>query len=235
MRHLILDTETTGLSFIDGDRVIEIAAVEYIDGRPTGNSFYTLLNPERDIPADATEVHGITNERVRDQPKFREVAGKFVDYIRGAKLIAHNASFDVGMLDNELAMAGFQERLADITEEITDSLRIARGLYPKAKNDLDSLLSRLGIDASARNDGHNARVDCALLGEVFFKMTDGVDLSLLNLSNPPPRARIQPVSRPASLPRVEVPAHELDQEAQVLEKIQASGVEPVARRVGMRR
>lgn len=233
MRYLIADTETTGLSFIDGDRVIEVALVEYVDGKPTGDSFYTLLNPERLIPKDATEVHGITDEAVRDQPLFRNVADGFLEYIKGARIVAHNAPFDVGMLNNELELAGKQERIEDLVTEIVDSVRIARGLYPKQKNDLDSLMVRLEVDSSSRSEGHNARVDCELLGQVFFKMIDGVDLSLLNLSNVPLRSAPVAVSRPASLPKVEVFDHELAAHEASFDKMEASGAPVVARRAKM--
>jgi DNA polymerase-3 subunit epsilon len=233
MRYLIADTETTGLSFLNGDRVIEVALVEYVDGKPTGKSFYSLINPERAIPADATQIHGIKDDDVRDKPVFRAVAADFVEYVRGARIIAHNAPFDVGMLNNELELAGRQERVEDLVVEVIDSLRIARGIYPKAKNDLDSLMARLNVGSSTRSGGHNARVDCALLGEVFFKMTEGVDLSLMNLSQVAPRAPISPVSRPASLPRVQVPAAELAAHEATLDSMEASGAAPVARRAKM--
>lgn len=233
MRYLIADTETTGLSFLNGDRVIEVALVEYVDGKPTGKSFYSLINPERAIPADATQIHGIKDDHVKDQPLFSAVAAEFVEYIRGARIIAHNAPFDVGMLNNELELAGRQERIEDLVVETIDSLRIARGIYPKAKNDLDSLLTRLNVDSSARSEGHNARVDCALLGEVFFKMTDGVDLSLMNLSQVPPRRAIEQVQRPAELARVQVPAAEMAAHEAVLDGMEASGSAPVARRAKM--
>lgn len=233
MRYLIADTETTGLSFIDGDRVIEVALVEYVNGQPTGDSFYTLLNPERLIPKDATEVHGITDEAVKNQPLFRNVAQGFIDYIKDARIVAHNAPFDVGMLNNELELAGREERIEDMVVEVIDSVRIARGLYPKQKNDLDSLMVRLDVDSSSRSEGHNARVDCALLGQVFFKMIDGVDLSLLNLSNVPPRSAPAAVTRPSALPKVEVSEHEMAAHEATFDKMEASGAPVVARRAKM--
>lgn len=233
MRHLLLDTETTGLNFIDGDRVIEIAVVEYVDEKPTGNTFYHLLDPERSIPADAVEIHGITDAHVRGKPKFHEIASDFVSFCRGGKIIAHNANFDVGMLDNELALAGSQVSVSEIAEEIIDSVRVARALYPKMKNDLDSLLVRHNIDASSREAGHNARVDCDLLGKVYFEMTRGVDLSLLNMSKVPPRSPVVPVSRPADLPRAHVSQDELSSQEKMLESMASSGAQPVARRLRM--
>lgn len=233
MRYLIADTETTGLSFLNGDRVIEVALVEYVNGKPTGNSFYSLINPERAIPPDATQIHGIKDEDVREKPIFRAIAEEFVDYIRGARVIAHNAAFDVGMLNNELEIAGRPERIEDLVTETIDSLRIARGIYPKGKNDLDSLLTRLEINSSSRSEGHNARVDCALLGEVFFKMTEGVDLSLMNLSVVAPRSAVSAVVRPVALPIVQVPAAELSAHEAVFDSMEASGSSPVARRAKM--
>lgn len=234
MRHLIFDTETTGLSLINGDRVIEVAFVEYVDGQPTGSSFYSLINPERDIPQDAIEIHGITSERVKNAPLFKAVAREMLDYIKGAKVIAHNAHFDVGMLDNELALAGFEERIEDVVEEVIDSLRIARAIYPKEKsNKLDALLERLDIDASARAGGHEARIDCELLGKVFFKMTDGLDMSRVTLSNAPKRAKPAPVRRPDSLPAVQVSSGEMEAHEAALGRMEASGATPVAYRARM--
>lgn len=234
MRHLIVDTETTGLSFINGDRVIEIAAVEYVNGNPTGNSFYTLVDPERSIPADAVAIHGITDDHVRGQPKFAQVAQKLLDFCRGATVIAHNANFDIGMLDNELEMAGSNERMGDVVEEVIDSLRIARAIHPKGKVNLDALLVQYEVDASSREAGHNARVDCDLLGKVYFKMVDGVDLSLMNMTKIAPRTGITPVVRPASLPVVEVSAAEQAAQAAMLDEMEANGSVPVARRARMR-
>ena len=233
MRHLLLDTETTGLSFIDGDRVIEVAVVEYVDEKPTGNIFYHLVDPGRPIPGDAVEIHGITDAHVRGKPKFRDIAPAFVEFCRGGKIIAHNANFDMGMLDNELELAGVGEAMSEIADEIIDSLRVARALYPKMKNDLDSLLERHSVDASSRDAGHNARVDCDLLGKVYFEMTRGVDLSLLNLSKVPPRAPIHPVSRPAALPRAQASEAEISAQEAVLESMTSAGTQPVARRMRM--
>ena len=233
MRHLLLDTETTGLSFLNDDRVIEIAVVEYVNKKPTGNIFYHLLDPGRPIPADAVEIHGITDDHVRGKPKFRDIAADFVEFCRGGKIIAHNANFDVGMLDNELTLAGMGVSMSDIAEEIIDSLRVARALYPKMKNDLDSLIERHGVDGSSRADGHNARVDCDLLGKVYFQMTEGVDLSRLNMSKVPPRAQVVPVSRPPTLPRAQALDGEIAAQDEVLESMASSGTQPVARRLRM--
>lgn len=234
MRHLIVDTETTGLSFIGGDRVIEVAAVEYVDGNPTGKAFYSLIDPERSIPADATAIHGITDDRVKGKPKFHEIARDLLDFCRGAKIIAHNANFDIGMLDNELELAAMDERMNDVVEEVIDSLRIARAIHPKGKVNLDALMVQYEVDASSREAGHNARVDCDLLGKVYFKMVEGVDLSLMNMTKIAPRTSISPVERPQSLPMVEVSVAEQAAQVAMLDEMEASGSVPVARRARMR-
>nr|WP_100149940.1 DNA polymerase III subunit epsilon [Snodgrassella communis] len=171
MRQIILDTETTGLSANNGDRLIEFAGVEMIDRRLTGNNLHLYVNPERDIPDEAVAVHGITLEKLKamNAPVFAEVAQQIADYIRGAELIIHNASFDEGFLDMEFSRLGMPTTRT-ITIDITDTLKMARDRYPGQKNSLDALCTRLEVDRSKRVL-HGALIDCELLSEVYLAMT----------------------------------------------------------------
>ncbi len=170
-RQIVLDTETTGLDPKQGHRVIEVAGVELVNRRLTGRHFHRYINPGRDSDEGALQVHGLTTEFLSDKPKFPEIAGELLDYISGAELIIHNAPFDVGFLDSELAMA-HHKRLKSFCPEITDTLRMARDLHPGKRNGLDSLCDRYQIDNSARTL-HGALLDAELLAEVYLAMTRG--------------------------------------------------------------
>jgi DNA polymerase III subunit epsilon len=172
MRQIILDTETTGLEPKEGHRVIEIGCVELVDRRLTGRNFHQYLNPEREIDAGAIEVHGLTNEFLADRPRFAEVVEEFVQYIRGAELIIHNAPFDLGFLDHELALLGGDwGRLEDCCA-VTDTLALARRLHPGQRNSLDALCKRYAIDNSHR-ELHGALLDAEILADVYLAMTGG--------------------------------------------------------------
>lgn len=167
-RQLILDTETTGLSAKNGDRLIEIAALEMIDRRITGEHLHLYINPEREIHSDAIAVHGITNEFLQDKPIFAEVGLQIFNYLRDAELIIHNAPFDVGFLNMEFTKMGLPQ--IETIATITDTLVMAREIYPNQKNSLDALCNRLNVDRSKRVL-HGALIDCELLGEVYLAMT----------------------------------------------------------------
>ena len=172
MRQIVLDTETTGLDPAQGHRIIEIGCVEIVDRRITGNRFHRYLNPEREIEEGAVRVHGITLEELRDKPRFADVAGEFLDFVRGAELVIHNAEFDVGFLDHELARLGDGwGRIADHCR-VLDTLKLAREMHPGQRNSLDALCRRYGIDAS-RRELHGALLDAELLAEVYLAMTGG--------------------------------------------------------------
>jgi len=178
MRQIVLDTETTGLEPADGHRIIEIGCVEVVDRRLTGNTYHQYLQPDREIDAGAVEVHGITNEVLADKPRFADVAAEFLDFIRGAELVIHNAPFDVGFIDHEFAL------LADppgtVTQHCTvlDTLVLARHMHPGQRNSLDALCRRYDIDNSQR-DLHGALLDAEILADVYLAMTGGqVSLSL---------------------------------------------------------
>jgi len=174
MRQVVLDTETTGLEVQRGHRLIEIGCIELAERRPTGNRFHCYLNPERAIDEGARAVTGISDEFLLDKKRFAEVAGEFLEFIRGAEIIAHNAEFDVGFIDAELAGAGNFGRLADHAI-VLDSLALAREKFPGQRNSLDALCRRFGIDNSHR-ELHGALLDAQLLAEVYLAMTAGQGL-----------------------------------------------------------
>lgn len=176
MRQIILDTETTGLEPAEGHRIIEIGCVELISRRPSNNRYQQYLNPEREIDQGAMEVHGITNEMVAGKPKFADIAQSLLDFIDGAELIIHNAPFDVGFLNNELTLmakanGGKAVRIEDVCT-VVDTLKLARGLHPGQKNDLDSLCKRYSVDNSQRML-HGALLDAEILADVYLAMTGG--------------------------------------------------------------
>ena len=172
-RQIVLDTETTGLRWQDEHRVIEIGCVEVVDRKLTGNNWHGYFQPQRDIDAGAQNVHGIDADFLADKPLLKDRLGEFLQYIKGAELIIHNAPFDVGFLDYELKQAGESEKtLADYAGSITDTLILAREKHPGRKNTLDALCQRYDVDASNRQL-HGALLDAGLLAEVYLKMTAG--------------------------------------------------------------
>jgi DNA polymerase-3 subunit epsilon len=171
MRQVVLDTETTGLAADRGHRVIEIGCVELRERRRTGVTFHRYLNPERAIDAGAQEVHGISEEFLRDKPKFREVVDEFLDFVRGAELVIHNAAFDLAFLDAELDLLGGRGRMADHAS-VLDTLVLARERFPGQRNSLDALCKRFGVDNTHR-ELHGALLDASLLADVYLAMTAG--------------------------------------------------------------
>ena len=172
MRQIVLDTETTGLDWRKGNRVVEIGCVELIERRPTGHHFHRYLNPDREFEPGAQEVTGLTLEFLADKPRFEDVFEEFLAYIDGAELIIHNASFDVGFLDNELSKAGASGGPIRDRALITDTLEMARLRYPGQRNTLDALCRRLGVDNGHRQL-HGALLDAQLLADVYLAMTAG--------------------------------------------------------------
>lgn len=172
MRQIVLDTETTGLEVGRGHRIIEIGCVELVERRPTGRSFHRYVNPGRAIDPGAIAVHGIRDEFLLDKPRFAEIAHEWLEFVRDAELLIHNAAFDIGFLDAELALAGSQHgRVADHAA-IVDTLAMAREKYPGQKNTLDALCKRLGVDNTHR-ELHGALLDARLLADVWLAMTAG--------------------------------------------------------------
>ncbi len=173
MRQIFLDTETTGLHADSGDRIIEIGAIELIGRERTGRQFHRYLKPDRPIDAGATKVHGISDEQLRDCPRFAEVVEEFIDFVRGAELVAHNADFDIGFLDAELARLGDYSTgsMKEICR-VFDTLGEARRKHPGSSNSLDALCARYGIDTSHRTL-HGALKDANLLAQLYLAMTGG--------------------------------------------------------------
>lgn len=184
MRQIIFDTETTGLDPAQGHRIVEIGCVEIVNRTVTGNNLHIYLNPDRDSDPEALAVHGLTTEFLSDKPRFSEVADEFLEFIRGAELIAHNAAFDVKFFNAELKRIGRSE-LAEHCEKITDSLLFARTLYPGKRNSLDALCDRLGV-SNAHRTLHGALLDSQLLGEVWLAMTRGQDALLIDVDDNTP-------------------------------------------------
>jgi len=182
MRQIVLDTETTGLNPKLGDRIIEIGCVELLSRRLSEREFHAYLNPEREVELGATRVHGLTREDLAAKPKFVEVAAAFLDYIRGAEVIIHNADFDVEFLNMELDLAGFP-RLEKHVAHITDTLVSAKELHPGKRNSLDALCERYFIDNSRRTL-HGALADARLLAECYLAMTRGQESLMMELEAP---------------------------------------------------
>jgi len=179
MRQIFLDTETTGLSPENGDRVIEIGCIEMDGRRLTGRTFHEYINPERRSHEDAVKVHGITDEFLADKPKFAQVADAFMAFCEGAEIIIHNAAFDVGFLNEELRRLG-RPKFTEHVALVTDSLLMAREMFPGKANSLDALCKRLEVDNTNRTL-HGALLDAGLLAEVYINMTRGQDSLVMDL------------------------------------------------------
>ncbi len=202
MRQVVLDTETTGLSWERGNRVVEIGCIELIERRPTGQRFQRYLNPLREMEPGAQEVTGLSLEFLSDKPLFEHVVTEFLDFIRGAELIIHNADFDVGFLDNELALMGPDYGRIRDHAGVLDTLRLARERFPGQRNSLDALCKRLGVD-NAHRKLHGALLDAELLAEVYLALTAGQgDLGLSLAASGPAFATVLPMqSAVAGQPR----------------------------------
>lgn len=169
MREIVLDTETTGLDPLGGDRLVEIGAVEIVNTIPTGRTFHVYVNPERSVPLEAFEVHGLSEDFLRDKARFAAVADDFLEFVADDKLVIHNAAFDIGFLNMELGRAGRQQIPP---HQVVDTLQIARRKHPAGPNSLDALCSRYGIDATRRVK-HGALLDAQLLAEVYLELQGG--------------------------------------------------------------
>jgi DNA polymerase III subunit epsilon len=211
MREIIFDTETTGLSPRDGDRLVEIGCVEMVNRFPTGRVFHKYCNPERDMPAEAFAVHGLSSDFLKDKPRFAEIAQDFADFIDGATLVAHNASFDMGFINAEFERVG----LPTIgPERVVDTVAIARRKFPGAKASLDALCERFGI-SNAHRVKHGALLDAEILAEVYSELLGGKQTALVLESARAERdgsgAMLVPAKRPEPLPpritAAEIAAH----------------------------
>jgi DNA polymerase III subunit epsilon len=201
MREIILDTETTGLSPLSGDRLVEIGAVELFNHLPTGETFHVYINPERDMPKEAEAVHGLSAAFLQDKPKFRAVADDLLTFIGTTTLIIHNASFDISFLNAELRMC---KKPLIPNEQVIDSLMLARKKFPMGPNSLDALCKRFGVDNSRRTK-HGALLDSELLAEVYLELIGGRQTGLnlkseSTLKTPVWVSQIKPSERLAPLP-----------------------------------
>ncbi len=231
-RQIVLDTETTGLDPGEGHRIIEIGCVELVDRRHTKRTFHVYLQPDREIDEGAIEVHGITNEFLKDKPRFADIVDDFLAFVEGAELVIHNAPFDVGFLNHELAMLGDRGRIEDYCR-ILDTLALARKLHPGQRNSLDALCKRYEVDNSGR-ELHGALLDAEILADVYLAMTGGQASLLLGEetatvenvdhsgSERTDRLDDKPPLRVIRASASEAAAHEA-----FLEAIRASGVEPL--------
>ena len=221
-RQIVLDTETTGLSAEGGDRIIEIGCVELPARKLTGNNLHFYLNPERNSHEDALKVHGISNEFLRDKPKFAAVADELLDYLAGAEIIIHNAAFDVGFLNKELELAG-KPPLRSVVSGVIDSLALAKEMFPGKRNSLDALCDRLEVDNSGRTL-HGALLDAELLADVYINLTRGQDALLID-TGPADVAAVTTVQVDLStfmLPVLEASAQECEAHAAVLKELDKS-------------
>ena len=209
MRQLFLDTETTGLYAAQGHRIIEIAAVEMVNRRPTNNHFHVYINPQREIDAAAQAVHGIDIEFLQDKPLFEQIAQELIDFVKNAELIIHNAPFDVGFLNAELGRIGLQP-IESFCDNITDTLKMAKDSRPGQRNNLDALCRHFGVN-NAKRTLHGALLDAELLAEVYMAMTRGQESLMMELTHS------QPVSTQAQL-----------QQHQVIKILQANSEEQSA-------
>ena len=181
MRQIFLDTETTGLSADNGDRIIEIGCVELFNRKLTGNNKHYYLNAGRDSHEEALKVHGITTDFLKDKPQFAAVAEEFLSYLDGAEIIIHNAAFDVGFLNKELKLIGRPD-FADFVGSVTDTLVMAKEMFPGKRNSLNALCDRLGVDNSGRVL-HGALLDAELLADVYINLTRGQDPLLIDIGS----------------------------------------------------
>ena len=212
MREIILDTETTGLDPAKGDRLVEIGCIETLNQIPTGNEFHCYINPQRDVPEGAFKVHGLSAEFLSDKPLFETVAQDFLAFIGEARLVIHNAEFDMRFINAELTRAG---QAAIGNERVLDTLAIARRKFPGASNSLDALADRFQVDRS-RRDKHGALIDSLILAEIYLELSGGRQTAMALTSAPAPRPRTpgaaaplaaRPLVLPSRLSEAERAAH----------------------------
>jgi DNA polymerase-3 subunit epsilon len=233
MRQIFLDTETTGLYADQGDRIIEIGCVEMVNRRLTGNNLHFYLNPGRDSHEEALKVHGISNEFLRDKPPFPAIVEELLRYVAGAEIIIHNAAFDLGFLNQELSQLK-RPVFREFVGSVTDTLVMAKEMFPGKRNSLDALCDRLGVDNSGRTL-HGALLDAELLADVYVNMTRGQEALLIESSTP--QADTTGTSsvdlRRLVLPVLTANAQELEAHADVLRQLdKASGGKTVWQAVG---
>lgn len=222
-RQIVLDTETTGLSAETGDRIIELGCVELMNRKLTGRNLHIYFNPERDSHEDALRVHGISNDFLKDKPKFTEQADEILEYLQGAELIIHNAPFDIGFLNKELQLCGLKPLKAYV-DGVIDTLVMAKEMFPGKRNSLDALCDRLEVDNSGRTL-HGALLDAELLADVYINMTRGQEALLIADDAPKPDQGIHVAAFDLSTVQLQViraSAEELSLHEEVLNQIDKS-------------
>jgi DNA polymerase-3 subunit epsilon len=233
MRQIVLDTETTGLSAEGGDRIIELGCVELYARKLTGKNLHFYFNPERDSHEDALKVHGISNDFLRDKPKFSELAEEILNYLSDAEIIIHNAAFDVGFLNKELERVG-KKPLKAYVDNVIDTLAMAKEMFPGKRNSLDALCDRLEVDNSGRTL-HGALLDAELLADVYINMTRGQEALLIDAGDAPSDSQTVSVQVDLSqftLPIVLANAQELAVHEDVLTQLdKSSGGQTVWRQI----
>ena len=224
MRQIVLDTETTGLSTAQGHRIIEIGCLEMVNRRLTGREFHRFLNPDRDIDEGAVAVHGISRDQLETEPRFHEIVDDFLEFVKDAELVIHNADFDVGFIDHELKlMKHAKPRISDHCQ-VLDTLSLARKIHPGQRNSLDALCKRYEVDASKR-DVHGALIDSELLARVYLAMTGGQSSLLLDEEKADVGARLAGDNSEAGSPARRAPKDDADYKLTV---IQATAEEAAA-------
>ncbi|GAB2182330.1 DNA polymerase III subunit epsilon [Denitratisoma sp. agr-D3] len=221
LRQIVLDTETTGLEWRLGDRIIEVAGVELVDRKLTGRHFHRYVNPEREIDAGAQAVHGISSEFLADKPKFADIMDELADFIQDAELVIHNANFDVGFLNYEFSLLD-REPIAQLCAGVVDTLRMARELRPGKRNNLDALCNEYGIDNSGRQL-HGALLDAELLAEVYLAMTRGQESLVMELESPQVEINVTVSSHRKPSPVIRATEAELADHERVLQEITKDG------------
>ncbi|HEU4623059.1 MAG TPA: DNA polymerase III subunit epsilon [Burkholderiaceae bacterium] len=216
-RIVVLDTETTGLNFRTGDRIIEVGCVEILDRRVSSRHFHRYINPERSSDPEALKVHGITDEFLADKPKFVEIADELVEFVRDSEVVIHNASFDVGFLNAELALLS-KGRFTDYCLCVTDTLELSKQLSPGKRHNLDALCDRYGI-SNAHRTLHGALLDAQLLAEVYLAMTRGQGSLGMELSNETAQTSVEIDISNAVLPVIRATLDELAEHSRLLESI----------------
>ena len=228
MRQIVVDTETTGLDFSRGHRVVEVGCVEMLNRRPSGSTFHHYFHPHREIDEAAIEIHGLTVDMLQDKPDFADLAAELLDYIKGAELIIHNAPFDVGFLNNEFELAGLGTGVVDANCTVVDTQAMARDKHPGQRNNLDSLCKRYDVDNSQRTL-HGGLIDAEILADVYLAMTGGQVTLLDDLAESAYAQNSTPEgdTEPPATPVIRASGEELEQHEkwlQLLEKKSAAGV-----------
>ena len=230
MRQIVVDTETTGLEFSQGHRVVEIGCVEMLNRRLNGNTFHHYINPHREIDDAAIEIHGITLDMLQDKPVFADLAAELLDFIKGAELIIHNAPFDLGFLNNEFELAGLGAGVVEANCTVVDTLALAHHKHPGQRNSLDALCARYSVDNTQRTL-HGGLLDAEILADVYLAMTGGQVTLLDDLAESADAQNSTPVPGDAAervvTPLIRAAGEELEQHEewlQLLEKESAAGV-----------